>query len=304
MSEANPFAASETPQVPVAAKTSGLATASLVLGLLGLCLSVLAGLPAIILGIVALVKISGSQGRLRGTGFAITGLVFGCLSTLCGPALLLPAVQAVREAARRNASGNSLRQMGLAAINFESTQSVYPPACANQQGEGPNLSWRVHLLPYLEYQNLYEQFNLDEPWDSPNNKALIPLMPDIYGNPNGGMAEGETNYLAVTGSETMFPGGPRGIPSAAISDGQSNTLMFVEADADQAVVWTKPDDLEFDPNNPKRGLGNYRPGNVILGVFADGHVQSIPAGVDDEAFTAIVTPDGGEVIGSADIYSR
>jgi hypothetical protein len=69
-------------------------------------------------------------------------------------------------------------------------------------------------------------------------------------------------------------------------------------------VWTKPDDLDFDPNNPKRGLGNYRPGNVILGVFADGHTQIIPADVDDETFAAIVTRDGGEVIGAADIYSQ
>jgi hypothetical protein len=199
---------------------------------------------------------------------------------------------------------NNLKQMGLAARMYETAQREFPPACENEQGEGPGLSWRVHVLPQLEQQALYERFNLDEPWDSPNNKALIPAMPLVFSNPNKGMAEGETNYLAVTGPETLFPGGAQGIPAEAVRDGLSNTLMFVEADAEQAVVWTKPDDLEFDPNNPKRGLGNYRPGNVILGVFADGHAQSIPADVDDETFTAIVTRDGGEVTGSADIYSR
>ena len=84
-------------------------------------------------------------------------------------------------------SVNNLRQIGLALMNFTATNRDRLPATAsyNKQGK-PLLSWRVHLLPYLEHENLYKEFHLDEPWDSEHNKKLIDQMPAIYHRPRVG----------------------------------------------------------------------------------------------------------------------
>ena len=58
------------------------------------------------------------------------------------------------------------------------------------------LSWRVALLPYLGYRNLYEQFRHDEPWDSPHNRKLIAKMPPVYES-QAGLPEGKTTYVAL-----------------------------------------------------------------------------------------------------------
>src|SRR5262245_60819279 len=91
-----------------APQTSGMAITSFVLGIVSFFCSIVTGLPAIILGAIALGKIKRSQGQLTGDGFAIAGIVTGAVSSLMilpiMVALLLPAVQAAREAARRNHS--------------------------------------------------------------------------------------------------------------------------------------------------------------------------------------------------------
>ncbi|MCL4191413.1 MAG: DUF1559 domain-containing protein, partial [Thermoguttaceae bacterium] len=95
-------------------------------------------------------------------------------------ALLLPAVQAAREAARRSQSMNNLKQIGLAMHNYYDSYRTLP-AQANYDPQGkPLLSWRVQLLPFLEQQALYAQFHQDEPWDSAHNKTLIDKMPPVY----------------------------------------------------------------------------------------------------------------------------
>ena len=98
--------------------------------------------------------------------------------------LLLPAVQQVREAARRTECANHLKQIGLAFQNFEDKNQFYlptPEAHPEYYDENGRLklSWRVHILPYLGQNKLYEQFKLDEDWDSPHNAPLAENMPDV-----------------------------------------------------------------------------------------------------------------------------
>ena len=205
-------------------------------------------------------------------------------------AMLLPAVQATRAAARRTSSANNLRQLMLAALNFESVKRRFP-ARANVDSSGkPLLSWRVHLLPYLEEQALYEEFHLDEPWDSAHNKKLIARMPRVYQCPNLPEVEGKTVYLAITGDNTAFDG-DEGRRIREFVDGTSNTAMFVEADMSEAVTWTKPDDWEFRRGNPMAGLGGINPG-IFQVAFADGSVRSISMSTDPDVWLDLVTVDG------------
>ena len=211
-------------------------------------------------------------------------------------ALILPAIQAAREAARRNQSMSQLKQLMLAMHNYADTRKVLPPHASYGPDGKPLLSWRVHLLPYLDQGQLYAQFKLDEPWDSPHNRALIPLMPAVFANPNlGGAAEGKTNYLALVGPTCVLDGSPNGIGFAKISDGTSKTIVLVEADADRVVEWTKPDDIAFDASNPSAGFGKMRPGGCNA-AFADGRVQFISNGIAPATLKALVTRNGRELV--------
>lgn len=209
-------------------------------------------------------------------------------------ALLLPAVQAAREAARRAQSSNNLKQIGLAMHNFHDARRRLPPRAIYDKEGKPLLSWRVGLLPYLEENELYKQFHLDEPWDSEHNRQLIARMPAVYRSPNQTAENGKTVYLAPDGEGTVF-GGKDAMRLAQITDGTSNTIMALEADDDQAVIWTKPDDLKYDPKDPMNGLGHLRPG-IFQALFCDGHVQIIANTVDPNALRALFTMHGGEPV--------
>jgi type II secretory pathway pseudopilin PulG len=212
-------------------------------------------------------------------------------------ALLLPAVQSAREAARRMASTNNMKQIALAMHNYAMAKGHLPPAYTTDANGKPLLSWRVLLLPYLEMNDLYAKFHLDEPWDSDHNKKWIAVLPAVYRNPSSGVAQqGKTNYLTIRNENGMFPGA-EGIKFADVPDGLSNTIMLVEAPDDSAAVWTKPDDFTYDSNNPIRGLTGMRPGG-FLAAMADGSVRFLASSIDPTILKALFTRNGHEALPS------
>jgi hypothetical protein len=212
-------------------------------------------------------------------------------------ALLLPAVQAAREAARRTQSMNNLRQISLAVLNHESARKDFPAQCiANAQGK-PLLSWRVRILLYIddeETQKLYHEFHLDEPWDSQHNKALLDRMPAVYQNPNLPPST-NTNFLAPVGVDSIL-GGKKGTRIKDIKDDLSNTILVLEADADRAVPWTKPEDYEVDATNPLAGLGHLRPSGTFGVAMGDGSVRTITNEIDPEVFLLLLKKADGQAV--------
>jgi hypothetical protein len=99
---------------------------------------------------------------------------------------------------------------------------------------------------------LYNKFNLDEPWDSETNKALIDQMPDVFKSPDVTEA-GKTSMHVFTGPGAVFAG-DQTLKLSQIVDGLSNTILAVQAGPDTAEIWTKPGGLEFDPENPIKCL--------------------------------------------------
>jgi hypothetical protein len=287
--------------------TSGKAIASLVFGLL-FCIPIIAPILAIVLGALGLRDISRSRGRLRGQGLAIAGLVTGSIGfILVGPfliALLLPAVQRVRQAANRAASATNMKQIGLAFHNYHDTYGTLPPAVVYGPDGKPLYSWRVLLLPFLGEDRLYKQFKLDEPWDSPNNKPLLAQMPKVYvhssqGQPSDPFA---THYQVFTnepGREptsagAIFDTGPKSRPRrfTDIIDGTANTILMVEATS--AVPWSKPEDLPFSPDQPLPSLGVSSRTVIIL--LADGFVLGISKDTDEKTLRALITYNGNEIV--------
>src|SRR5262249_35253653 len=141
----------------------------------------------------------------------------------------LPALQKARGAATRSRSANNMKQILLAFHNYASNYDKLPAAAICDPNGKPLLSWRVAILPYIEQQNLYQQFKLDEPWDSEHNKKLIPRMPKIYALPNV-TKEGEftTHYLAFVGNGAGMEL-KKSLRFQDFTDGTSNTFMIVEA---------------------------------------------------------------------------
>ena len=130
-------------------------------------------------------------------------------------ALVSLPIRAAREAARRSQCVNNLKQIGLAMHNYLAEHKTFPPAYSRDKSGRPLLSWRVHILPYLEQAALYKEFRLDEPWDSPHNRPLIDKIPQVYRCPDMGRKPadlGKTTYLAPRGKATIFPA-PRGSSS-------------------------------------------------------------------------------------------
>jgi hypothetical protein len=189
----------------------------------------------------------------------------------------------------------NLQRIALAMLQYESTKGTFPSAAICDRDGKPLLSWRVAILPYLDLEQpeLYNQFHLDEPWDSEHNKRLLEKMPQIFTSPGqDGGKPGMTRYVVPTGKETVFPT-PNKAMQFNFTDGAAKTIIVVEAEPGKAVPWTKPDDLAIDPKKPHAGLKDSRPGGFFA-AFVDTHVQLIPADVAADVLAALFTPAGGE----------
>jgi RNA polymerase sigma factor (sigma-70 family) len=103
----------------------------------------------------------------------------------------------------RRQSINNLKLIALAMHNRQDTYRSFPASAIYGKNGKPLLSWRVELLPFLEQDNLYKQFHLDEPWDSEHNKKLLDKMPDIFHVP-GQKDKTGTFYQVFVGEGTMF----------------------------------------------------------------------------------------------------
>ena len=203
--------------------------------------------------------------RNKRTGFTLVELlvVIAIIGILIG--MLLPAVQSVREAARRISCANNLRQFGLAGLNFESALEKFPPA---YEGEStlPGWSWGSFLLPYAEQQNLADFGNVGDGFYGGGENPAMPdefsqtplelfrcpsdLGPDL--NPIR-LNHGMSNYRAVAGPEgagsfiidfdyggIMFQNSETKMRD--IHDGTSQTLyvgecLFDENSNKRAAVW-------------------------------------------------------------------
>ena len=211
-------------------------------------------------------------------------------------ALLLPAVQAAREAARRTQSMNNMKQLMLALFMYEDAKKSFPPNAIYSAEGKPLLSWRVAILPYIDQQQLYNQFHLNESWDSDHNKPLVAQMPTVFEDPSYNLPPGKTPYLGMVGDQCAFDGTDKGLRLQDFADGNSKTVVLVSANPDRAVEWTKPDDLKFDPDHPLVGLAATPHPGIWIAAFADGHVGFVSNDADVQTVKAIMTRNGHEAV--------
>lgn len=213
----------------------------------------------------------------------------------------------VELAAARTRSANNLHQIGIAFHMCQDSMQFLPTGYYDESGKKLGLSWRVALLPYIEHVDLYYQFKLNEPWDSEHNKKLIDKMPKTYAPPGTGTRRGYTYYRAFTGPNTAFPfnprlgpppSGPMPMPARGASfnhftDGLSNT--FLVAEAAEPVIWTKPEELEYDAKKPVPKLGGVFEGGFNV-VFGDGSVRFLSMNLGEQNLRNLITINDGQVV--------
>jgi len=183
-----------------------------------------------------------------------------------------------------------LRAVTMGMWGYYEDYKLFPPAALVAKDGRVLLSWRVLILPYMGEEKLFREFRLEEPWDSPHNKKLLPKMPRVYAPARGKAEPGQTALQVFTGPGTVFEGAKGCRPTIDIRDGTSNTILVVEG-AD-LVPWTKPADLPYDPKKPLPELGFAFP-NVFLFSTADGAWSVGKRDFDERTMRLAITRDDG-----------
>lgn len=228
------------------------------------------------------------------------------MAVVFGTALLADGIYQVKTSATRTAIANDLKQIALALRAYHDRHGAFPPAAVRGPDGTPLYSWRVALLPFLEEENLYRQFHLDEPWDGPHNKTLLAARPRTY-SPKPLLVDPDpaaTYYQVFVGPGVAFEG-DRGLSlKADFPRDPAETIVVVEAR--DAVPWTRPADLPFTPDGPLPALGaprHERFGRFLYGralpsafnaAMGDADVHAFPADPPAGTLRAWITRTGKE----------
>jgi prepilin-type N-terminal cleavage/methylation domain-containing protein/prepilin-type processing-associated H-X9-DG protein len=174
----------------------------------------------------------------RACGFTLIELlvVIAIIGVLVG--LLLPAVQKVREAAARAKCQNNLKQFGLAFHNYYSATNTFPAAYTLIVPPQPlnSMSWCIPLLPYIEQQNLYAQYNLTQPFFAPANQLIIQTTLPLDICPSA--PNRPTLYTTSIPANTFFNGQPA--ISWTASAGDYGPVAGIDGSGWQIMVGTNP----------------------------------------------------------------
>jgi len=216
---------------------------------------------------------------------------------------VISTMQQIVTGSSRPSAMNSLKQIALGMHNFYDVYGHFPPQALTDAKGKRLLSWRVMILPYLDQAALYNEFHLDEPWDSEHNLKLVSKIPAVLkstSSPGEKQEPGKTRFVApLTFNSTFGRVGP-GVRFQDITDGTSNTLMIVEASSDKSVIWTKPEDLTINETNRLDSIINPN-SDGFAACMCDGSARLFPRRILPAALQAILSINGGEIIDLSNI---
>ena len=237
--------------------------------------------------------------------FLVLGIVFFVMVVVIGVlvALLLPAVQQARTAARSVQSKNNLKQIGLAMHNYHDVYSMFPPGGIYTKNDEPYNAWMTSLLPFVEQAYLYNQIDFNQPWTAPKNQPFFQSVIPAFLNPNIGpqvsKVVGGFGASHYAGNSQVLKKN-EGTTISDIADGTSNTILAGEVSGG-FMAWGDPENRR-DPANglgtapnqfggPASGRGGV---NMLM---ADGSVRFISENINPQTLKALASPDGNEQVG-------
>ncbi len=243
----------------------------------------------------ACVYASDAARRICGTAFtlALFYLVFG---------VFLTPVTTTAINARHYTCKYHLKELAIGLHNYHDAYGAFPPAVTRDAEGRPMHSWRVLILPFIDEAWLYNEYNFDEPWNSPHNAALEDRFPDVYRCPFHRQGR-NTTYVAVTGPRTLWPN-DRSRRLSDIPDGAFSTLAVIELDTAD-VPWMEPRDLSVEEavallgSTTSESCGHVIPGKLYersygrAMLLSDGRVFSQTRGLDRETALALLRVDDG-----------
>jgi hypothetical protein len=229
--------------------------------------------------------------------------------------LLMPTIQAARERSHTGECRNNLRWIARAVWDYATTHKGALPVAIERDSSGkPAHSWRTRILPRLEMKAISDAYRHDEPWNGPNNSALVATPLDIFvcpSDPPATRSTPQTNYFAVIGPQTAWPDG-QGLRLVSITDGVDETILLIEA-AGRGVAWAEPRDLTFNeavelltatgkspiPHTHLRDAGFFEIGygeNVesLQVAFASGAVRTLLLPLSRDLVVALLTANAGD----------
>ncbi len=233
--------------------------------------------------------------------------------------ITLPAVQQVRESARRTACSNNLRQIGIGLNHYHAAFNEFPPGGVEwrpwNDTKKRQLAWSAFLLPYVEQSSLFEQIDFDSAFDSDVNAVAAAAIVPLYICPSGQRGadlvsgRGPADYGGIFGERISSPNQPpKGLmvydvsySAADIRDGLSSTIIVAEDTGWQDGQWINGRNL-FDQAfaiNQAPAFENDIRSEHSAGAnvcFADGHVQFLSESMDLIPLAALCTRAGGEII--------
>ena len=153
------------------------------------------------------------------------------------------------------------------------------------------MSWRVAILPYLDEAPLYQQYDPQQPWNSPKNSAVSDDFSTLtVARAIRRVSESrETSYVMLVGPGTV--GGLEGGRYFETAPGTSHTILLVEA-PNSGIQWAEPRDLTIDEfiERVKSHKGGNHPGRILV-AFCDGSVHFIRADVSPDVLRALADPN-------------
>jgi prepilin-type N-terminal cleavage/methylation domain-containing protein len=234
--------------------------------------------------------------------------------------LTLPAVFSAREASRRTSCANNLRQIGLALQLHHEHHGAFPPGGIEWRPPGDmqkrQLAWCIFLLPFLEQQAIYDQLDVQQPFDSPANAAAARNVLPVFVCPTSARGtrlvegRGPCDYGGILGERIQGPNNPpkgvmifdRSLSAASVRDGLSNTLIVGEDTAWPDGQWINGRNV-FDQAYPinaappfENDIRSHHPGGAQV-VLADCSVRFLSEELDVKVLAALCTRAGGEPVG-------
>jgi hypothetical protein len=255
------------------------------------------GVLPVLLAALVLRALRRREGMALEKGLAVVAIVV-VVGAVPAFLVIVPTCQKVAgEHASSIRTSENMRALAIAMHEYlDKYDYAFPPYAVVDEEGNPLLSWRVLILPYLHQNELFEEFHLNEPWDSPHNKNLLAKMPPIYNHPRKRSDDPpfSTHYQVFVGKGAAFEG-ERGMHHKDFPDGFWQTILIAEAA--EPVPWTKPEDLSYDPRGPLPKLGGLFPNGFFV-VMADGTGRFIRNDISETTIRALITRNGDEDVGS------
>ena len=241
--------------------------------------------------------------------------------TVIGILLLIsiPALQTLRESARRSSCSAQLRQIGLGIQAYHTANERFPVGGLEWRPFGNTthrqLAWSAFLLPYIEQRNVFEQIDFQQAFDSPANQLAASQFINTYICPSGSRGRnlvdgrGPADFGGIFGERISGPNHPpKGtmlydvwLSITDVIDGQSNTLIVAEDTGWPDGQWINGKnifDQAFGINQApsfENDIRSEHPGGAHV-CFVDAHVVFVPDHLDTKVLAAICTRSGREII--------